>query len=459
MGKPQYLLQMLEDIFRYYHVNPDNEEQLSRIRSDQYLFSRFYADTTLGAIALPYRISLDRKQEVFGCTGGRMTTLPWPLLHPIQAFLFSKYERRFLKTFSLTPCQMFSRDYVIRNGKILNKKYGSSPPILHFPGTYERFQVAWKLLRDHVAFSRWSLLWPIAVLISFVAWIRSLGAYAFIFYINKGETRPEQIFRFGRHGNHEFEAARERLTAHLQKGEAFAYGHFNDGELTFLGKLEAEDHEASWFGRKQHQYDKQLAKRLKSAIQYRQDRYYVGVPCSICHPEHRKLADALVPDHPGKLPAMTLHHQLSILPVWLRALLEREVFFVINEYQSLELMRALGIEVKKDHIITVPYLNAYREFDRLKNEKFPPGAVVLMTCGMLAKILLPLWYGKYPKTTFIALGSAIDDFIQPKRMKFRLFPKDFPMTRNLRTSRSFLFGRKRNCPECFLPKPLQNEGR
>jgi len=449
MGRPTIIKKMLEDIFQLYGVDPRDEVQLNRLRSDQYLFSRFYADVTLGFANVDYSIQLDRKQSLFGCTGGRMVAMPWPIFNWIQSFLFTKYERKFLKTFGLTPCQMFSRDYVIRRGKLFNKKYKTSPAVLHFPGTYARFQVAWKLLKNHVSFSKWSLMWPLALLLSLGAWLRSIGAYLFILYVNKGETRPEEIFRYAPNANAEFDRTAKTFVRHLLSKQPFAFAHHNDGEFTFIQKYLSGQHDDFWFGRKQHQYDKALAQRLKAAVEYQAPNYYVGVPCSICRPDHRKTADELVPDSEHKVPAMSIHHNLSFLPAMLGQLRGRQIFFLVNEYQSLDVFKQLGIEVKKSRVTIVPYLNSYEMYEQLEHKKFPEGAVVVMTCGMLAKILLPVWYKANPDTTFLALGSAMDDLIQPQKMKFRLFPGEFPFTRNLKKYRSFLFGRKAHCPECY----------
>ena len=100
----------------------------------------------------------------------------------------------------------------------------------------------------------------------------------------------------------------------------------------------------------------------------------------------------------------------------------------MNDYQKLNVLESLGVTVKKENIMRIPFVDSHKEYDNLKGKVFPKGAFVILMCGMLAKILIRNWYELNPNTPFIALGSAIDNFIQTTNTKYRPYPKQLPLT-------------------------------
>lgn len=267
--------------------------------------------------------------------------------------------------------------------------------------------------------------------------------------INKWHQRAEEIFRDTRNKSQSLTDATERIVSRLEQKEPLSFAHYNDGELTFIKDYQAGNHHNKWFGRKQQQYDPQLAERLQEAMQFQKEGYFVGVPCPVDHPKLSQLAHDIVGDHAFKVPAMAIHHNLSYLPRLLHALKGRNCYFFTNEYQDLSFFTHFGINVKEEQVVTVPFRNSYKEFDRYKDRRFPDDAVVVMTCGMLAKILVLPWYQNHERLTILALGSSLDDQLQPDNSNFELYPPDFPLTRNLHKSRAFLFGYKKRCKACY----------
>lgn len=234
----------------------------------------------------------------------------------------------------------------------------------------------------------------------------------------------------------------------LENRLPLSFAHYNDGELTFISDYLAGNHHERWFGRQQ-QYNSDLARRLHEAMQFKKEGYFVGVPCRINHKPLRELADAIVGEYEFKVEAMSIHHNLAYMSRILYALKTREVYFFINNLQDLTLFKAFGMKVMDDRITRVPFKNSYLEYDQYRKLKFPEGAVVVLTCGMLAKILTRAWYESHNNLTVLALGSSLDDHIQKGNINFEIYPRDTPFTRNIHNSRFFLFGYKKPCKECY----------
>ncbi len=392
-------------------------------------FHRYYLDLSTGLEKANLQIVLDRKQLLFGVSQGRRSVVKWPVFTLRHGFIFHKYEKR-----KLGDDYMGSKewDLVIRNGKKYNKRMGVTPAMISSP------QIKKGGIGD--AFT------------SFVAYLHSVVTIIKMFVYNGGKKKDHEIFRFRHNQNPEIQQNIEKLISNLEKGQPFSFTHFNDGEITFIKKFEEQDHKEVWFGsyfgRIQDKYNKQLGELLKAAFLKRQDHYHIGIPCERCHPKLSAYAQELRPVDEFTIPAMTFHHNLSKYPRILAAMRDKKTYFVVNINQDLTFFQRMGFNIGEDQIIRVPFRNAHEEYDVLKEHTFEKGAVVLLMSGMLAKILCAHWFEHNPNTTFIAFGSSFDDYIQSK-INFNLYPKDFPFSKTLIGSRSYLFGHKAHCEGCY----------
>ena len=118
------------------------------------------------------------------------------------------------------------------------------------------------------------------------------------------------------------------------------------------------------------------------------------------------------------------------MPKLLSLLRNRKVYFFTNEYQDLSFFSDFGIEVDEARVVKVPFRNSYLLYDEYVNYSFPEGAVVLLMCGMLAKILVKDWVKVMNNVTFLALGSSLDDLIQKEKINYKPFPISLPFTSN-----------------------------
>lgn len=426
MGQVNNLLEMVNDIMENYDWNDDY--------AIHDLFHRVYVDTQSGLVKSKYKIALDHSHNIIGSTSGRVAVFRWPLFSKIHSFLFFNEEKKLLKS-DQSSTQNKSRDYRVEKSRPFNKKTNSFPAI--FIGKVKE-KSSWSL-------SAW---W-----FSILAYTQSLRKLFVIQFFNKGNSSHEKIFRYTKNKGQELNKSITRILELLREKQPFSFSHFNDGEITFIKKYLEKDHKEVWFGGKlfgrfQDQYNQKLGEILVNSFEMQQLNYFVGTPCKSCHPKLHDFAKKARKSNPFTIPAMTFHHNLSHYPEILGLTKKRKTYFVVNPYQDLSFFRDIGFNIEKDQHIIVPFKNAHNEFGKLKELKFEEGSVVLLMCGMLAKILCAHWFKNQPSVTFIAFGSSFDDFIQ-KNINFKVFPKKHPFSRHIIGSRSYLFGSKPKCKICF----------
>lgn len=196
-GRAWALKGLLKSIAEAFSVDFQNDAQLYDIRSDQYLYSRYYVDLMMGRVSAGFSMKLDHSQELFGCSGGRMCVTNWGTLSEIQDYLFFKYERRMLKTFGIKETQERCRDIVYdrSNGNFVNRLSGTRPLVVHLPGTYSRFITILARMKGGGFWSRWIWLRPMAVILSFIAFARSVLNFWYICYLNGGKVEVSEIFK------------------------------------------------------------------------------------------------------------------------------------------------------------------------------------------------------------------------------------------------------------------------
>jgi len=275
---------------------------------------------------------------------------------------------------------------------------------------------------------------------------KALGAAArtaTIAVINRGELRSERLFRFRPNRNDEYRGAMDVFLSNLQRCEPFAVSHFNDGELTFISRHLNGDHRQKWFGRRQNRYSPELGMRLLDALGTTLPNYFVGVPCGSCHSDLGRLAKGLLNPRSQSVPAMWLHHNLGYVPRLLSTMRGRRIYFFKNELQQLNVVRKFGLQIDEQDVANVPFRDATCLYGDLKDFQFQPGAIVLLSCGMLAKILVPEWYRRNPKTTFITISSSLDDIIQLGDPNYLPYPATLPWTGDRYGRKSFHLGLKK----------------
>ncbi|MEM0939855.1 MAG: glycosyltransferase domain-containing protein [Bacteroidota bacterium] len=144
IGKVKHIKKMLNEIQRWFQIDLQDEEKLLPIKSDQYLLSRFYVENYGQSGEL--KLSVDSNQHLLGCTGGRFCVLKFPDLTKWQSFSFFILERNILKLFTLHKHQKIPKDFIYQNDQFYNVKMKTYPSVMHFPGTWDRFDKVYEEL-------------------------------------------------------------------------------------------------------------------------------------------------------------------------------------------------------------------------------------------------------------------------------------------------------------------------
>ncbi|MEM9327845.1 MAG: glycosyltransferase domain-containing protein [Bacteroidota bacterium] len=431
MGKVSVIQKLLQDISAHYHFDTNE------VNPKDWYFTRYYLDQSLDIVNPTYQIDVDGNQEILAGTGGSVGAVKWPFVNWVEDHFLHLHEETLVEK-SASFRQSKVRGLAKNGESFRNRRTKTNPLVVSVPLD----KAADVDFVKGVGLGSWfKSLW---------AWIRAVGQFKIVFVVNRFSINPHHMFRFEKHKNPDYEATMQQFLGYLDRGEAFTFAHFNDGELNFIRKFLAGDHKKTWNGRIQDQYDVPLAERLLDSIKYQQDNYFIGVSCSTCAAPRRKIADELMGEYRGKVGAMVFHHNLRYLPKIISQMVHREMFYVMNDYQKLDILENLGVTVKEENKIKIPFVNSHKEYDNLKDKQFPDGSFVILMCGMLAKILIRNWYELNPTVTFIALGSTMDDFIQLSNTNYSPYPnKTLPLTLNIHLITSFLFGKKKQCVECY----------
>jgi hypothetical protein len=431
IGKAAAVKTMVSEITEAYHLTSASDHP------EHPYFTRYYVDCFLDIFQPSFPVKLDHDQRLLSSNRGNLSAARWSYINWVQDHLFQINEHASLKGAGQVRLRNLSYDR--KKDSFKHKLTGKSPKIIHLPvELYEQSELA-----DKTSVSGSNFL-P-----SFWAYTKSIGQSLLVFLINRFSIDPKRTFRFEKHKNPDYETIMQQFLSNLEKGEAFTFAHFNDGELNFIRKYLKGDHKKTWNGRIQDQYDIPLAERLLDSIRYKQKNYYLGISCGTCGGPRKKVADDLIGDYDHKIGAMVFHHNLRYLPQIIGHMVNKEVFFVGNDYQKYDFLEHLGVTVKEENIMRIPFVNSHKVYDELTGKKFPEGSMVILTCGMLAKILIRNWYEINPNVTFLALGSTMDDFIQTSNTNYRPYPRKLPLTRNVHLIKAFLFGNKKQCVECY----------
>tara|TARA_R110002012_G_scaffold94659_5_gene228985 strand:+ start:269 stop:964 length:696 start_codon:yes stop_codon:yes gene_type:complete len=193
----------------------------------------------------------------------------------------------------------------------------------------------------------------------------------------------------------------------LQNGIPFGYARFNDGEMMAIDNIGAV------VARGDQVVDESLHEALNEAIIYKQERYYVGIPCSLCYPRLASLAREVVGDYDYITSAVATtnrnwKHFITSFPI---AMEGRRMIWIGGNDQNSDAIKDLGITVAKTALI--PRQNSWRFYEKIREsvpQYFEPGDVVGISLGPTARVLVRRWFQEYPDITFIDMGSNLDPY-------------------------------------------------
>jgi len=166
--------------------------------------------------------------------------------------------------------------------------------------------------------------------------------------------------------------------------------------------------------------DKYTSTLLKKAISYRKDNFWIGIPCSVCYNNMRKVADGYVKGHKFVTAAtlLTNKHYNEARDGIIDALQDKNIIWVGNRNQNVEALSEIGLNIKVK--IDTPIKNAMSELDLIIDEiqdEIEEGDVILLSCGPLSRILGTELF-KTNNNVFLDMGSYFDPITQNKSHKY-----------------------------------------
>lgn len=203
----------------------------------------------------------------------------------------------------------------------------------------------------------------------------------------------------------------------LSNQTPFALTRFNDGEMRGIFRL------GDKVARGCQKVTESLQLSLRDAILYRRENYWIGIPCPECFPGWHKKAKELVGDYKFQTCAV-VNTNRNLKMVWdeLPKLLKgQKIFWIGGRDQDMEALREkTGITVNK--FIPTALRGAWeKDAGRISVMRFPRKAVVMLSCGPMAEVIVH-WNFRYRgDLTLIDIGSTFDPFTRGVRHRCHRF--------------------------------------
>ena len=199
---------------------------------------------------------------------------------------------------------------------------------------------------------------------------------------------------------------------HLENDVPFSFARFNDGEMIAINRV------GSTVARGDQTVSSELSESLKEALGHKQDRYYIGVPCSICYPRHNQSALSIVGEYEYLTNAVvtTNMNWKNFVDRFPKAMKGRRMIWIGGDDQDVEPLKIMGLNVAK--FAKLPRRNSWRYYRGLREkipQYFEPGDFVGISLGPTARVLARQWFEEFPDITFVDMGSNFDPFTRNVR--------------------------------------------
>lgn len=217
----------------------------------------------------------------------------------------------------------------------------------------------------------------------------------------------------------------EMLLKHLRQHEPFAFAHYNDGEMYYIldqGRMK--------ISRGAQNYNPALTEKLTETLLMDEPRFYRGIPCTECFPQlysgciDKIAAKVLDGFSIPTVTACVFHHHyvnrrsefLKTIPTYSRVTWITDTLFDIGR-----VCKELGLDSKKQGHYTVPTQNGWDTYDQASELDYAEGELVFMLCGPSGRVLAGEGFRKFPKTTFLCLGSYFDLIASDRAQPYHFF--------------------------------------
>ena len=187
---------------------------------------------------------------------------------------------------------------------------------------------------------------------------------------------------------------------------SFGFARFNDGEMMGI------DHVGAKVARGDQIVNESLHLALKEAIQYQQENYFVGMPCSSCFPKYSKLAQKLVKQPKSyqlNAVAMTNRNWVKFVVDFPKVVGDKSIIWISGDDQNLDfLTKTMGLNIEKHFLF--PRKNSWKDYNQVRDLNITTGDIIIISLGPAARVYVREMFEKYPDKTFIDIGSTFDPF-------------------------------------------------
>jgi hypothetical protein len=191
----------------------------------------------------------------------------------------------------------------------------------------------------------------------------------------------------------------------------FSFSKMNDGELNAI--MSNKDSENT-ISRGSQKITKELSNKLFEALVYRDDNYFVGIPCSLCYPDMHKYAFKYTDKNiPANLLISNSRATYNILE---KILVDKKVVLVCNENADIS-----KLSFKPYICLRVSNNNCFSEYSKYKEgyKLCEEGYICIFCCGPLGRILCYEWFKNNNKLTCLELGSFYDPLTMQKAYMYQ----------------------------------------
>ena len=205
----------------------------------------------------------------------------------------------------------------------------------------------------------------------------------------------------------------EWFNYNLENQIPFGFARFNDGEM--IGISQAH----TMVARGDQYVDETLRAALRSALEHKQENYYIGVPCSLCYPMWSGLAKEIAGEdyvHLTRAVVTTNRNWKHFVDTFPKVMGDRRLIWIGGDDQDTEPLKEMGLNVV--NTVKLPRRNSWDLYEGIKQKVppiFQPGDVVAISLGPTARVLVRDWFRDYPDITFIDIGSNMDPFTRGVR--------------------------------------------
>jgi len=218
------------------------------------------------------------------------------------------------------------------------------------------------------------------------------------------------------------------LYEHLKSQESFCFIKLNDGECLAMDNPTSD----ACISRGDQTSSPKLSQKLIESLNYTAPKYYVGIPCSICHTNHKNIAKKHLYSEERNIDNESHFLNANILinsnvnktiAVLKETLSDGNAYIILitnkNMANNIHKLQEIGIIVSK--VIEVSDKNAFDiDYDSIKDvwTTIPNNAYILTLCGPLGRILCYEWFKENPTFTCLELGSLFDPLLKDRSYSY-----------------------------------------